>query len=319
MHQVSNHLTTLQVMLPNITEGGSLSNILEQCMYCAMGLGLVGLDFRCLLPPIFENAVLNLFSKNMSMAVENFQVVLDSHRWVPMPSIGFVTNGVVDDNSDDVTPPSVLMEHPPLAVFVNGVSAAMNELKPCAPLSLKHVLAQEVVKGLQAVSDSLVRYNAMRMLRGNESSLFISLCQAFIEVSYPYCAACFGRCYPNGGALITECQSTFDSVSQLLTVPSRSSSGISSIDRRQSGVIERRQSGGIERKQSGGIERKQSGGIERRQPGGIERRQSIESAVTTASENGHLTDGPEPEVTSDAGTTPAPAGTNTLTDPPTNT
>uniref|UniRef100_A0ACD5XS60 Uncharacterized protein n=1 Tax=Avena sativa TaxID=4498 RepID=A0ACD5XS60_AVESA len=313
MHQVSNHLTTLQVMLPNITEGGSLSNILEQCMYCAMGLGLVGLDFRCLLPPIFENAVLNLFSKNMSMAVENFQVVLDSHRWVPMPSIGFVTNGVVDDNSDDVTPPSVLMEHPPLAVFVNGVSAAMNELKPCAPLSLKHVLAQEVVKGLQAVSDSLVRYNAMRMLRGNESSLFISLCQAFIEVAYPYCAACFGRCYPNGGALITECQSTFDSVSQLLTVPSRSSSGISSIDRRQSGVIERRQSGGIERKQSGGIERRQSGGIERRQSGGIE------SAVTTASENGHLTDGPEPEVTSDAGTTPAPAGTNTLTDPPTNT
>jgi hypothetical protein len=66
-----------------------------------------------------------------------------------------------------------------------GVSAAMNELKPCAPLSLKHVLAQEVVKGLQAVSESLVRYNAMRMLRGNESSLFISLCQAFIEVTLP--------------------------------------------------------------------------------------------------------------------------------------
>lgn len=65
-----------------------------------------------------------------------------------------------------------------------GVSAAMNELKPCAPLSLKHVLAQEVVKGLQAVSDSLVRYNAMRMLRGNESSLFLSLCQAFIEVTF---------------------------------------------------------------------------------------------------------------------------------------
>ncbi|KAF8661191.1 hypothetical protein HU200_057306 [Digitaria exilis] len=182
MQQVSNHLTTLQVMLPNISEGGSLSNILDQCMYCAMGLGLVGLDFRGLLPPIFENAVLNLFSKNMSTAVENFQVVLDSHRWVPMPSVGFVANGVVDETSDDVTPPSVLMEHPPLAVFVNGVSAAMNELRPCAPLSLKDVLAQEVVKGLQAVSDSLVRYNAMRMLRGNESALFLSLCQAFIEV-----------------------------------------------------------------------------------------------------------------------------------------
>jgi len=68
-----------------------------------------------------------------------------------------------------------------------GVSAAMNELRPCAPLSLKHVLAKEVVKGLQAVSDSLVRYNAMRMLRGNESALFLSLCQAFIEVRQVFC------------------------------------------------------------------------------------------------------------------------------------
>ncbi|PAN21238.1 hypothetical protein PAHAL_3G451900 [Panicum hallii] len=292
MQQVSNHLTTLQVMLPNITEGGSLSSILDQCMYCAMGLGLVGLDFRGLLPPIFENAVLNLFSKNMSTAVENFQVVLDSHRWVPMPSVGFVANGVVDETSDDVTPPSVLMEHPPLAVFVNGVSAAMNELRPCAPLSLKHVLAQEVVKGLQAVSDSLVRYNAMRMLRGNESALFLSLCQAFIEVVHPYCAACFGRCYLNGATLITECQSTFNAVSQLLTVPARSNSS----------SIERRQSGGIDRKQSGGIDRKQSGSIERGQSGGINRKQSIESAGSAVTDNGLPADGPGPEVNSDAAT-----------------
>ncbi|CAN6356368.1 unnamed protein product [Urochloa humidicola] len=302
MQQVSNHLTTLQVMLPNVTEGGSLSNILDQCMYCAMGLGLVGLDFRGLLPPIFENAVLNLFSKNMSTAVENFQVVLDSHRWVPMPSVGFVANGVVDETSDDVTPPSVLMEHPPLAVFVNGVSAAMNELRPCAPLSLKHVLAQEVVKGLQAVSDSLVRYNAMRMLRGNESALFLSLCHAFIEVVHPYCAACFGRCYPNGATLITECQSTFNAVSQLLTVPARSNS--SSIDRRQSG--------GIDRKQSGNIERKQSGSIERRQSGGIERKQSIESVT----DNGLPTGGPGPEASNDAATPASGTQDDAKTSPP---
>jgi conserved oligomeric Golgi complex subunit 8 len=62
----------------------------------------------------------------------------------------------------------------------------MNDLRPCAPLSLKHVLAQEVVKGLQAVSDSLVRYNAILMLQGNESSLFLSLCHAFVEVRSVY-------------------------------------------------------------------------------------------------------------------------------------
>ncbi|XP_073114982.1 conserved oligomeric Golgi complex subunit 8 [Elaeis guineensis] len=218
MHQIENHLGTLEVMLPKITDGGSLSNVLDQCMYCAMGLGLVGLDFRGLLPPIFEDAVLNLFSKNMSTAVDNFQVVLDSHRWVPLPSVGFTTNGAIDESYDDVSPPSILMEHPPIAVFVNGVSAAMNELRPCAPVSLKHVLAQEIVKGLQAVSDSLVRYDAVRVLRGNESNLFLSLCQVFVEVAYPYCATCFGRCYPNGATLIIEYRSIVGGVSQLLTI-----------------------------------------------------------------------------------------------------
>lgn len=32
MHQITTHLKTLKVMLPRITEGGSLSNILDQCM-----------------------------------------------------------------------------------------------------------------------------------------------------------------------------------------------------------------------------------------------------------------------------------------------
>ncbi|PKU75143.1 hypothetical protein MA16_Dca018410 [Dendrobium catenatum] len=204
MHQIRNHLGTLEVMLPKISEGGSLSNILDQCMHVLA----------------LSSAVINLFSKNMSTAVENFQVVLDSHRWVPLPSVGFTTSGATEENQNDVTPPSVLMEHPPLAVFVNGVSAAMNDLRPCAPLSRKHLLAQELINGLQTVSNSLIHYNAVRVLRGNESSLFLSLCQAFIEVAYPYCAACFGRCYPAGAALIIERKNLLDGVSQLLTVSS---------------------------------------------------------------------------------------------------
>lgn len=116
----------------------------------------------------YYRAVLNLFSKNMNTAVNNFQacrqsnhsfrfildsiqkfyvtgktcvvlvdseicmlqsitqflvllqLVLDSHRWVPFPAVGFPTGRVGEDTQEDVTPPSYLMEHPPLAVFVNG-------------------------------------------------------------------------------------------------------------------------------------------------------------------------------------------------------
>jgi len=69
-------------------------------------------------------------------------------------------------------------------LVVVGVSAAMNELRPCAPISLKHLVAQELIKGLQAVSDSLLRYNTARMLRETESGLFLALCRAFIEVLF---------------------------------------------------------------------------------------------------------------------------------------
>jgi hypothetical protein len=71
-----------------------------------------------------------------------------------------------------------------ISLVTAGVSAALNELRPCAPLSLKHVLAKELIKGLQAVSDSLLLYNTTRVLRANESGLFLSLCRAFIEVFY---------------------------------------------------------------------------------------------------------------------------------------
>ena len=83
--------------------------------------------------------------------------------------------------SSSLNPSSICIN---ISLVTAGVSAAMNELRPCAPLSLKHVLAQELIKGLQAVSDSLLLYNTTRVLRANESGLFLSLCRAFIEVLY---------------------------------------------------------------------------------------------------------------------------------------
>ena len=49
------------------------------------------------------------------------QLVLDSHRWVPLPAVGFTASNIGEESQEDVTPPSYLMEHPPLAVFVNGM------------------------------------------------------------------------------------------------------------------------------------------------------------------------------------------------------
>ncbi|KAH0726079.1 hypothetical protein KY284_001944 [Solanum tuberosum] len=187
-------------------EEGSLT--ISSLLYIAMGLGWVGLDFRGLLPPLFEEAVLNLFSKNMNAAVENFQpIILHSELvicklyLIPVgsrfSSLDSITSSLSEESHEDVTPPSSLMEHPPLAVFVN-----------------------ELAKGLQAVSDALLRYNTTRILRENESLLFLSLCRAFIEVAFPHSVTCFGRCYPGGAALIADATTLFDGISRLLATSS---------------------------------------------------------------------------------------------------
>ncbi|KAJ1393874.1 Conserved oligomeric Golgi complex subunit 8 [Sesbania bispinosa] len=187
---LANHSTLLDLL--------EIPQLMDTCVWNGNYDEALNLEaFVGKLSTMHPKAVLNLFSKNMSTAVENFQLVLDSHRWVPLPAVGFPANTVGEESQEDVTPPSYLMEHPPLAVFINGVSAAMNELCMCAPISLKHILTQELIKGLKAVSDSLLLYNTTR-------------------VAYPHCATSFGRCYPGGTTLIMDTKNVYEGISRLL-------------------------------------------------------------------------------------------------------
>eukprot|EP00958_Prasinococcus_capsulatus_P030238 scaffold7998_cov417-Prasinococcus_capsulatus_cf.AAC.16 len=200
MHRIDAFLGTVRQLLPKVDEGGSLASVLDHCMYCGMSLGRVGLDFRGLLAPLFEECVLELFSRNLATAVENFHVILDQHRWVSLPSIATAAKNSA--NADDLTPPYSLMEHTPLAAFVNGVLTGFNELRHCAPSSLRNTLAQLIEQALEELSAALLRYNVTRMLRDSEATLFLSLCKAYLEVACPYLINCFGRLYPGGPALI---------------------------------------------------------------------------------------------------------------------
>ena len=59
----------------------------------------------------------------------------------------------------------------------------MNELRHCAPLSLKNTLASELKRALQSVSDYLYYFNSSsRLIKDDEISLFMGMCRTFIEV-----------------------------------------------------------------------------------------------------------------------------------------
>ena len=113
-------------------------------MYCGMSLGRMGLDFRALLPPLFDAAVLGVFRRVLAVSLERCFAALATHRWA---TLGRERRPPADQATDDGAPPVALMEHPPLAMFANGVLSAFNELRHCAALSLR----APVIAALQVI------------------------------------------------------------------------------------------------------------------------------------------------------------------------
>lgn len=82
MHRVSKFLAVLRLTLPKLPEGSAVASVLEHCTYCGSSLGRVGLDFRGILPQLFEGSVSALFASALAAATEGLEHALENHRWV---------------------------------------------------------------------------------------------------------------------------------------------------------------------------------------------------------------------------------------------
>jgi hypothetical protein len=194
----------------------------------------VGLEFQGLLQPIFQDCALQLFTANLTAAVDAFNGRLESHKWLPMPApmlqrkpaaaaaaaatpaAGGDDQGAAaraDGSADaadgsspkaaveeDLSPPYVILEHLRLAVFTNGVLHALNELRHCALLALARPLADLLQASLEQVASALVHYKHTHKLGPTEVPLFRSAARAHGEVVAPYLASCFGRIFPGSAA-----------------------------------------------------------------------------------------------------------------------
>lgn len=61
MEKLSTLLAALEALLPRVGTGARLSSLLSQVMYAGAALGRAGVEFRPLLPPLFEPALLGVF------------------------------------------------------------------------------------------------------------------------------------------------------------------------------------------------------------------------------------------------------------------
>ena len=232
--RIAAYLDAVRFHLPRVTDGGGLASVLDHVMYCGASLGRVGLDFRPLVVPLFENAALRLFAGGLVSSNEAIVSMLENHKWVAMPSAagraaqlrqqqiakeaaesggggsGEGTPGTAGEEGLNVAgkvkelgaPPPSLLEHPPLAVYTNGLLAALNELRHCAPLSIREPAAVALQRSLIGAAEALAHVPAVRTLTEAERPVFRSACTTLTTVLCPYVSACYDRVYPGGTGLL---------------------------------------------------------------------------------------------------------------------
>ncbi|GAM18167.1 hypothetical protein SAMD00019534_013420 [Acytostelium subglobosum LB1] len=121
------YLATLEKTLPLIKEGSSISYILENAMYYSMSMSRVGIDFRGLLPPIFEKVITSIFLSHTANAIHRFLETLKSFRFQHQQSSSSSSSG--SSSTTTIAPPSSILKHPPLAILTNSFMTAFIELK----------------------------------------------------------------------------------------------------------------------------------------------------------------------------------------------
>lgn len=98
--------------------------------------------------------------------------------------------------------PQALVDHVPLAVYANGLLASFNELRHCAPMSLRQPTGAALQESLAGVSSALAHYGLTRTLSEGEQAGFDAACKAHTTTLCPYISASFERIYAGGAALI---------------------------------------------------------------------------------------------------------------------
>ena len=183
----------MRATLPHIYEGGALASIYEHCEYCGTSLARVGLDTRPLFRPLFADAAATIFENAVSTAVDELERALESSTW-STPS----TSSQHPETDDTDGPPRSLIDHAPVAAFVNGALLAFNELRHLTvTLEIRDRLTSALESSItRAAGVILAFYQATdSILRRDERKLdaFLASKDAFVVIAAPYLASAFIR------------------------------------------------------------------------------------------------------------------------------
>ncbi len=190
--------------------GNRLDSVVSQAMYFGLAFSRVGLDFRALMVPIFEEVALEQFKKALATANVKFEEALLKLNWSELylesskslnaslqQSMDYASDSKNKQNSGGiVNPPIQILEFQPLAVYLNCILQHFNELRLCAPLNLYAKVFAETRASIKKLGAFVEAYHKKEKLDKNESELFSSFLYHFNYLLVPYLEKCLCILFP---------------------------------------------------------------------------------------------------------------------------
>lgn len=189
--------------------GGRLDSVLAQCMYFGLSFGRVGADFRSLVCPTFERAVLDAFTHHLQPAharllqeisSDDFleKVQLGSHSGAPSSLLSHHALGSADTSQIGVGPPVALMDWHGLAVYCNEILMGFNDIRLCLPLTLAARISGAIRSSLATVSESLATLAESQTKAWNEKKKekFKNAARLLVDVLAPFINHCLEALFP---------------------------------------------------------------------------------------------------------------------------
>lgn len=166
-HVVELLRSVLNFSLPHISDPSALNALLSQLSYCGSAFARIGLDFRPMLPTLFEQAVIVGVSRTLEQGATAFsQRMQQMQRSQKLPALWLVTPEQAGDppiaprstSGSTYQPPSLLSSYPPIAMLANSHINALNQLRLLAPVNTLPQIYDLYCTSIASSSAALLAY-----------------------------------------------------------------------------------------------------------------------------------------------------------------
>jgi hypothetical protein len=175
---------------------GRTDSLLSQSMYFGLSFSRIGADFRPLIVPVFVRMTVNVYQRALRSAKHCFH---ESMKQLSLASLTRTTSSLAPPPSlgPSLTPPTCLLDHPPLAGLTNGILGGLNEVRQCAPVAVGRELARETRRLLDSTVHDIAELHRRGggPLTSEEEMSFQQLVRVTVHHFLPFIAKCFSSLF----------------------------------------------------------------------------------------------------------------------------